>query len=80
MNRASGGDVLDPPTPAELAVLQLLASELSVRQIAERLFLSPNTVRSHTRSLYRKLDVNSRTDAVARADALGLLGKAESPM
>jgi LuxR family maltose regulon positive regulatory protein len=80
ISRASGGDVLDPPTPAELAVLHLLASELSVRQIGERLFLSPNTVRSHTRSIYRKLGVNSRTDAIARADALGLLGKAESPM
>jgi LuxR family transcriptional regulator, maltose regulon positive regulatory protein len=77
--RAGGGDVLDPPTPAELAVLSLLASELSVRQIGEQLFLSPNTVRSHTRSIYRKLGVNSRADAVARADTLGLLDTAESP-
>jgi LuxR family maltose regulon positive regulatory protein len=65
---------------AELAVLRLLASELSVRQIGETLFLSPNTVRSHTRSIYRKLGVNSRAEAVARADALGLLGQTESPM
>jgi LuxR family transcriptional regulator, maltose regulon positive regulatory protein len=78
--RASGGEVLDPPTPAELAVLSLLASELSVRQIGEQLFLSPNTVRSHTRSIYRKLSVNSRADAVARADTLGLLDTADSPM
>ena len=41
-------------------------------QIAATLFLSPNTVRSHTRAIYRKLGVNSRADAVARADALGL--------
>jgi LuxR family transcriptional regulator, maltose regulon positive regulatory protein len=78
--RASGGEVVDPPTPAELAVLSLLASELTVRQIGEQLFLSPNTVRSHARSIYRKLGVNSRADAVARADTLGLLRTAESPM
>jgi LuxR family transcriptional regulator, maltose regulon positive regulatory protein len=78
--RASDGEVLDPPTPAELAVLRLLASELSARQIAEQLFLSPNTVRSHMRAIYRKLGVNSRTEAVARADVLGLFEQAESPM
>jgi DNA-binding CsgD family transcriptional regulator len=77
---ASGGEVLDPPTPAELAVLRLLASELSVRQIGGQLFLSPNTVRSQTRSIYRKLGVNSRADAVARAETLGPLRTAESPM
>jgi LuxR family maltose regulon positive regulatory protein len=78
--RASDGEVLDPPTPAELAVLRLLASELSVPEIGEQLFLSPNTVRSHTRSIYRKLGVNSRTEAVARADLLALLERPESPM
>jgi LuxR family transcriptional regulator, maltose regulon positive regulatory protein len=78
--RASDGEVLAPPTPAELTVLRLLASELSIRQIGEQLFLSPNTVRSHTRSIYRKLGVNSRADAVARAETLGLLGEAQSLM
>jgi LuxR family transcriptional regulator, maltose regulon positive regulatory protein len=78
--RAARGEVLEPPSTAELAVLRLLASELSVRQIGETLFLSLNTVRSHTRSIYRKLGVNTRADAVARADALGLLGQTESPM
>jgi ATP/maltotriose-dependent transcriptional regulator MalT len=72
--------MLELPSTAELAVLRLLASEQSVRQIGEALFLSPNTVRSHTRSIYRKLGVNSRADAVARAEALGLLGQKESPM
>jgi LuxR family transcriptional regulator, maltose regulon positive regulatory protein len=61
-------------------VLRMLASDLSVRQIGEQLFLSPNTVRSHTRVIYRKLRVNSRVDAVARAEVLGLLEWAESPM
>ncbi len=57
----------------ELAVLRLLASDRSVRQIGEELFLSFNTVRSHTRSIYRKLGVNTRAEAVARAEARGLL-------
>jgi len=78
--RATSGEILEPPTQAELAVLRMLGSDLSVRQIGEQLFLSPNTVRSHTRALYRKLAVNSRADAVARADVLGLLEEAESPM
>lgn len=79
-SRAADGEVLELPSTAELAVLRLLASELSVRQIGRELFLSPNTIRSHTRALYRKLGVNSRMDAVARAEALGLLGRPESPM
>jgi LuxR family maltose regulon positive regulatory protein len=78
--RATSGEILDPPTQAELAVLRMLASDLSVRQIGEQLFLSPNTIRSHTRAIYRKLGVNSRSEAVARADVLGLLEQAESPM
>jgi ATP/maltotriose-dependent transcriptional regulator MalT len=71
--RANGGELLAAPSPAELAVLRLLATDLSARQIAGELFLSANTVRSHTRAIYRKLGVRSRSDAVARAEALGLL-------
>ena len=77
--RAAGGEVLDPPTGAELAVLRLLATDLSTREIGERLFLSPNTIRSHRRALYLKLGVHSRADAVARATALRMLGRTESP-
>ena len=66
--------LLDPPTAAELTVLRLLDTDQSVRQIGEELFLSANTVRTHKRSIYRKLSVNSRADAVARASALGLIG------
>ena len=76
--RASRGQLLEPPSEAELAVLRLLASDLTNRQIGERLFLSPNTIRSHKRALYHKLGVHSRTDAIARATALGLLGQAQS--
>ena len=71
---------LEAPSAAERAVLCLLATDLSVRQIAAELFLSPNTVRSHTRAIYRKLGVNSRAQAVATADALGLLARPQSPM
>ena len=78
-DRAAGGELLEAPTAAELAVLRLLASNLSAREIGEQLFLSPNTIRSHTRAIYRKLGVHSRPDAVARATALGLLEQARSP-
>jgi LuxR family maltose regulon positive regulatory protein len=61
-------------------VLRLLASDLSARQIAGELYLSPNTIRSHTRAIHRKLGVGSRADAVARAVTLGILGRKESPM
>ena len=77
--RASGGELLELPSEAELAVLRLMATDLSAREIGERLFLSPNTIRSHRRALYQKLRVHSRTDAIARADALGLLERTESP-
>ena len=72
--RAAAGELLDLPTAAELSVLRLLDTDLSVRQIGEELFLSANTVRTHKRSIYRKLSVNTRADAVARASALGLVG------
>jgi len=77
--RASSGELLHPPSAAELAVLRLLGTDLSTREIGGELFLSPNTVRTHTRALYRKLAVNSRADAVARAQILGLIGQTQSP-
>jgi LuxR family maltose regulon positive regulatory protein len=70
---------VEPPTPAELAVLRLLATDLSQREIGSRLFLSVNTVKTHSRNLYRKLGASSREDAVRRAEAVGLLADAESP-
>ncbi len=71
--RAESGKLLTAPSEAELVVLRLLDSDLSVTTIAKNLYLSPNTVRSHTRALYRKLGVNTRAGAVARAETLGLL-------
>ena len=75
---ANGDRLVERPSDAELAVLRLLTSDLSIREIGAQIFLSPNTVRTHIRSIYRKLGVGSRADAVARAEALGLLDEAES--
>ena len=60
-------------TEAELRVLPYLATHLSFREIAERLFLSRHTVKSHAMAIYHKLSVTSRNDAVERAGELRLL-------
>ena len=64
---------MEQPSAAELAVLRCLAAGLSRREIGAQLYISLNTVKTHTRELYRKLGATSRADAVARAEALGLL-------
>ena len=60
-------------TAAELRLLPLLTTHLSFREIAERLFVSRNTVKTQAISVYRKLDATSRSEAIARAIELGLL-------
>jgi LuxR family transcriptional regulator, maltose regulon positive regulatory protein len=70
---AGAREMTEGPSPAELAVLRGLAAGLSRRQIAEQLYISLNTVKSHTRELYRKLGVSSQAEAVARAEVLELL-------
>jgi LuxR family maltose regulon positive regulatory protein len=60
-------------TAAELRVLPMLSSHLSMREIAAELFVSPHTVRSQAMSIYRKLGASSRSQAVARSRELGLL-------
>ena len=50
-----------------------LAGELSQREIGSQLYVSFNTVKSHTRSIFRKLGVTTRADAVSRGRELGLL-------
>jgi LuxR family transcriptional regulator, maltose regulon positive regulatory protein len=66
----------EPLTPAERRVLELLPTYLTEAQIAERLFVSRNTVKTHLKGLYRKLEAASRAEAVARARAAGLLPRA----
>ena len=73
--RARSGDLLEPPSKAELVVLRMLDSDLSISQIAERLHLSRNTVKTHIRAVYRKLGVSNRADAVSRASSYGLLDR-----
>jgi LuxR family maltose regulon positive regulatory protein len=60
---------------AELRVLRYLPSNLKSPEIAAELFVSTNTVRTHVRHIYAKLDAHSRTEAVARARELGLLAR-----
>lgn len=61
-------------TIAELRVLRFLPSHLSFREIAARLRVSPNTVKTQAHGVYRKLGAASRSEAVARAQEAGLLG------
>jgi LuxR family maltose regulon positive regulatory protein len=65
--------LIEPLTERELEVLRLLADGLSNQEIARQLVVALGTAKTHTASLYRKLDVVSRTQAVARARELGLL-------
>jgi LuxR family maltose regulon positive regulatory protein len=60
-------------TAAELRLLPMLATHLSVPEIATQLFLSPHTIKSQMKSIYRKLDSTSRTQTIGRARELGLL-------
>jgi LuxR family maltose regulon positive regulatory protein len=78
-SNAAQHEPVEEPSPAELAVLRGLAAGLSRRDIGAQLFISLNTVKTHTRELYRKLGATSQAEAVARAEALGLLGPAQSP-
>ena len=60
-------------TRAELRVLTLLPTHLSLRQIADELVISRNTVKAQVAAIYRKLDAANRADAVKRAHAAGLI-------
>jgi DNA-binding NarL/FixJ family response regulator len=60
-------------TARETAVLRLLPSDLSLRAIGASLFVSHNTVKTHTRTLYRKLAATTRDEAVIAAREAGLL-------
>jgi LuxR family maltose regulon positive regulatory protein len=63
-------------TPAEQRLLPLLATHLSFREIGERLFVSRNTVKTQAIAVYRKFGVTSRSAAIERAAALGLIDEA----
>jgi DNA-binding NarL/FixJ family response regulator len=65
-----------PPrlTSREREVLEEIATGATNREIGERLYLSPHTIKEHTSSIYRKLDVRNRAEAVQHAQRLGLIG------
>jgi LuxR family maltose regulon positive regulatory protein len=67
------GSILEPLTVREREVLGYLPSHLSVPDIAARIYVSPNTVKSHLKSIYRKMGAASRGDAVTIAVSRGLL-------
>jgi LuxR family maltose regulon positive regulatory protein len=63
-----------PLTSAELRLLPYLQTHLTFREIGQRLFVSRNTISSEVSSIYRKLNVSSRSEAVRQATEIGLLG------
>jgi LuxR family maltose regulon positive regulatory protein len=65
--------LIEPLSQREIKILQLITQGLSNREIGERLFLALSTVKGHNRNIFNKLQVQSRTEAVARARELGLL-------
>jgi ATP/maltotriose-dependent transcriptional regulator MalT len=69
VSRPQGGrtDLVEPLTPREREVLRFLASRLTVREIADELYLSVNTLKFHLKAIYRKLGVNSRAEAAEAA-------------
>jgi LuxR family maltose regulon positive regulatory protein len=70
----AGAAVASPLTPAELRLLPYLQTHFTTREIAERLFVSRSTVNTQIGSIYRKLGVSARSDAVKQATMVGLLG------
>ena len=67
------GEQVDVLSTREMSVLRLLGSELSIAEIGDELYISRNTVKTHVRGIYRKLDADTRAAAVARARELRLL-------
>ena len=79
LNRPDGGSIalaqplIEPLTARELEILQLIAQGLSNREMSERLFLAVSTIKGHNLKIFGKLQVQRRTEAIARARELGLL-------
>ncbi|MEO8394762.1 MAG: LuxR C-terminal-related transcriptional regulator, partial [Chloroflexota bacterium] len=70
---SSAQALIEPLSQRELEVLQLIAQGLSNHEIGERLFLALNTIKGHNQKIFGKLQVQRRTEAIARARELGLL-------
>jgi LuxR family transcriptional regulator, maltose regulon positive regulatory protein len=65
--------LIEPLSEREIEVLRLLADGLSNAEIAQKLYLSPNTLKAHTQNIYSKLDVHSRLQATNRARELKII-------
>jgi LuxR family transcriptional regulator, maltose regulon positive regulatory protein len=65
--------VTEPLTEREIAVLRLLGGTLSLREIGQELFVSANTIKTHTQRIYRKLGVSTRREAIAQGKQAGIL-------
>jgi LuxR family maltose regulon positive regulatory protein len=70
--------LIEPLSERELDVLRLLGTDLGGPEIARELVVSLHTIRTHTKSIYAKLGVNSRRAAVRRAEELDLLSRARN--
>lgn len=73
LSASTGQDLIEPISPREREVLEIMALGRTNQEIAQQLTISPGTVKAHAASIYRKLDVANRTEAVARARQLGIL-------
>ena len=69
----ASASLIEPLSQRELDILRLFKTELSGPEIAQELVIALSTVRTHTKSIYNKLNVNSRRGAVKRAIELGLI-------
>ena len=65
--------IIESLTERELDILRLLPRQMSQRELADSLFVTPNTLKTHLRAIYRKLGAASRGDAVVRARSQGLI-------
>ena len=74
-HRMDQSGLIEPLSEREIEILQLISEGQSNQEIGAQLYLSLNTVKAHTRNIYGKLGVNSRTQASARARALGILSE-----
>ena len=73
-SHSAGEPLLEPLTEREHELLVLLVAGLTNREIAEQLVISTNTVRTHLKNVYGKLNVRNRVEAASRARELGLSG------
>jgi LuxR family maltose regulon positive regulatory protein len=72
-NRSTSTPYEEDLSDRELAVLRLLATDLTQREIGEALHVSFNTIKTHVKNVFRKLDVTTRPEAISRARELRLL-------